>query len=56
MSRFMRNVHGFAIGVSLAGIVFGIWAEIGFLVGWSVFWAAYSTCALRADRKRGVEV
>lgn len=50
MSRLMRNMHCLAIGVSLAGVVLGIAADMGLLVGWSVFWGAYSTAALRSGK------
>lgn len=40
MSRFLRNMHYVAIGVSLAGITLGIIAHTGILVGWSIFWGA----------------
>jgi len=51
MTRTMRNAHYCAIVVSLAGVCLGIAAGMGLLVGWSVFWGAYSTSALRAGRK-----
>lgn len=64
MTRAMRNLHLFAIGVQSVGLCFFAWAWVmtgaglfAAFAGWCCFYGALSTHALWTGRKRqGLEV
>lgn len=62
MTTFMRWAHRFAVGFQAAAAVLFLWVYTvlgspGWLVlaGWSIFYGAWSLCALRAEKKSGVQ-